>query len=53
MDTDHLIRTLAADNDTHQRPVGDLLLVALLLALPVAFALFLAGLGMQIGRAHV
>lgn len=47
MDTDHLIRTLAADNDTHQRPVGDLLLVALLLALPVAFALFLAGLGMR------
>lgn len=47
MDTNDLIRTLAADNDTHERPVGNVLLVALLLAMPVAFALFLAGLGMR------
>jgi hypothetical protein len=47
MDTDHLIRTLTADNDMHERPVGNVLLVALVLAVPVSTALFLAGLGMR------
>lgn len=47
MDTDHLIRTLAVDNDMHERPVGNVLLIALMLAVPVSTALFLAGLGMR------
>ncbi|TKT73748.1 DUF1109 domain-containing protein [Afipia massiliensis] len=47
MDTNDLIRTLAADNDVHERPVGNLLLVALVLAVPVSTALFLAGLGVR------
>lgn len=47
MDTDNLIRTLAADNDTHEKPVGNLLLMALVLAVPVSSALFLAKLGMR------
>lgn len=47
MDTDDLIRTLAADNNTHERRVGNLLLIALMLAVPVSTALFLANLGMR------
>jgi hypothetical protein len=47
MDTDDLIRTLAADNDTHEGPVSNMLLVALLLAAPVSAAMFLAELGMR------
>ncbi len=47
MDTDRPIRTLAADNEMHERPVGNVLLVALLLAVPVSAAIFLAGLGMR------
>jgi len=47
MNTDHLIHSLAADNDMHERPVGNTLLVALLLGGPVAVALFLAALGMR------
>lgn len=47
MDTDHLIRTLAADNNTDQRTVGNTLLVAILLGLPLSVALFLAELGMR------
>lgn len=47
MDTDDLIRTLAADNDTHESPVGNVLLVALLLAIPVSAAIFLSQLGMR------
>ncbi len=47
MDTNDLIRTFAADNDVHERPVGNLLLVALVLAVPVSTALFLAGLGVR------
>lgn len=47
MDTNDLIRTLAADNDVHERPVGNLLLVALVLAVPVSTALFLAGFGVR------
>lgn len=47
MDTNDLIRTLAADNDTHQRSVGNLLLAALVLAVPVSTVLFLTGLGVR------
>jgi hypothetical protein len=47
MDTDNLIRTLAADNDTHEKPVGNFLLMALVLAVPVSSALFLAKFGMR------
>ncbi|CAN5410083.1 DUF1109 domain-containing protein [soil metagenome] len=47
MKTDDLIRTLAADNDTHEGPVGNMLLVALLLAAPVSAAMFFAELGMR------
>jgi len=47
MDTDNLIRSLAADGDTRQRPVGNVLLVALMLGGPVAAAIFLASLGMR------
>ena len=47
MDTNDLIRTLAADNDTHERSVGHLLLAALVLAVPVSTALFLTGLGVR------
>ena len=45
MDTDHLIRTLAADNDTRERSVGNVLLVALFLAAPISAGMFMAGLG--------
>lgn len=47
MDTDHLIRTLAADNDTRERSVGNLLLAALVLAVPVSTVLFLTSLGVR------
>lgn len=47
MQTDHLIRTLAADVSTRQRPVGVTLTIALLLAAPVSVALFMATLGMR------
>ncbi len=47
MDTDDLIRTLAADNDTHERCVGNLLLAALVLAVPVSTALFLTNMGVR------
>lgn len=47
MDTNDFIRTLAADNDTQERSVGNLLLAALLLAVPVSTALFLVGLGVR------
>lgn len=47
MDTNDLIRTLAADNDTHERSVGNLLLAALVLAVPVSTALFLANMGVR------
>lgn len=47
MDTNDLIRTLAADNETHERSVGHLLLAALVLAVPVSTALFLANLGVR------
>jgi hypothetical protein len=47
MDTDRLIQTLAADNDTHDRPVSVVLAKALLIALPVSAAMLLATLGIR------
>jgi hypothetical protein len=47
MDTDQLIRTLAADNAHHARPVGMVLALSLLSAAPVSVALFLAILGVR------
>ena len=47
MDTDQLIRTLAADN-VHRAPrVGFVLALALLAAAPVALLIFFAGLGVR------
>lgn len=47
MDTDRLILTLAADNDSRARPVGAVLAMALLVALPVSAAMMLATLGVR------
>jgi hypothetical protein len=47
METDQLIRTLAADNAHRARPVGFVLTLALLLAAPVSVAIFLAELGLR------
>jgi len=47
MDTDQLIRTLAADNAHRARPVGLVLMLALLAAAPVALLLFFAELGVR------
>lgn len=47
MDTEHLIRTLAADAGPPQRPVGEVLAVALLLAAPISIALFMSLLGLR------
>jgi hypothetical protein len=47
MQTDQLIRTLAADNAHRARPVGFVLTLALLAAAPVSVAMFLVGLGMR------
>jgi len=47
MDTDQLIRTLAADNAHQARPVGVVLALALLAAAPVSVALFFAVLGVR------
>ena len=47
MDTDQLIRTLAADNAHRARPVGFVLALALLVAAPASVAMFLAGLGVR------
>ena len=47
METEQLIRTLAADNAHRARPVGLVLALALLAAAPVAVAMFLAGLGVR------
>ena len=47
METDQLIRTLAADNAYRARPVGFVLALALLSAAPVSVAMFFAGLGMR------
>ncbi len=47
MDTDQLIRSLAADNSHRARPVGFVLALALLAAAPVSVALFVAELGVR------
>ncbi len=47
METDQLIRTLAADNAHRARPVGFVLALALLAAAPVSVAMFFAGLGVR------
>ena len=47
METEQLIRTLAADNPHRARPVGFVLALALLAAAPVSLAMFLAGLGVR------
>ena len=47
METDQLIRTLAADNAHRARPVGFVLALALLSAAPVSVAMFFAELGVR------
>jgi hypothetical protein len=47
METDQLIRTLAADNAHRVRPVGFVLALALLVAAPVSAAIFFAELGVR------
>jgi hypothetical protein len=47
METDQLIRTLAADNAHHARPVGLVLALALLAAAPVSLVMFFAALGVR------
>ena len=47
MDTDQLIRSLAADNCYHPRPVGFVLALALLAAAPVSLLIFFAELGVR------
>jgi hypothetical protein len=47
METEQLIRTLAADNLHRARPVGLVLTTALLATAPVSMAMFLAGLGVR------
>ena len=47
MQTDQLIRTLAADNAHRARPVGFVLTLALLAAAPVSVGMFFAGLGVR------
>jgi len=47
METDQLIRTLAADNAHRARPVGSVLALSLLLAAPVSIAIFLSELGVR------
>jgi hypothetical protein len=47
MDTDQLIRSLAADNSHRTRPVGFVLMLALLAAAPVSMAMFFAELGVR------
>ncbi|MGC2086219.1 MAG: DUF1109 domain-containing protein [Bradyrhizobium sp.] len=47
MDTDQLIRSLAADNTQRALPVGIILLLALMAATPVSAAMFLLGLGVR------
>jgi hypothetical protein len=47
METDQLIRTLAADNAHRARPVGLVLALALLAAAPVSLVMFFASLGVR------
>ena len=50
MDTDQLIRTLAADNTHRARPVGFVLMLGLLAAAPVSLLIFFAESGRQARR---
>ena len=47
MDTDQLIKTLAADNTHRSRPVSVVLALALLAAAPVSILMFVAELGVR------
>jgi hypothetical protein len=47
MDTEQLIRSLAADNSHRARPVGYALMLALLAAAPVSLLIFFAELGVR------
>jgi hypothetical protein len=47
MDTEQLIRSLAADNSYRARPVGYVLMLALLAAAPVSLLIFFAELGVR------
>jgi hypothetical protein len=47
METDQLIRTLAADSTHRARPVGFVLALALLAAAPVSLAMFFTDLGVR------
>jgi len=47
METEQLIRTLAADSIHRARPVGYVLGLALLAAAPLSLAMFLSGLGVR------
>ncbi|MDB5577174.1 MAG: hypothetical protein JWR80_2350, partial [Bradyrhizobium sp.] len=47
METDQLIRTLAADNAHRARPVGSVLALSLMLAAPVSIVIFLTELGVR------
>src|SRR5882724_2847951 len=47
METDQLIRTLAADGAHRARPVGFVLALALLAAAPFSVAMFFSGLGVR------
>jgi hypothetical protein len=47
MDTDRLIRSLAADNAHHERPVGFVMALALLIAAPFTLAMFVMELGVR------
>jgi hypothetical protein len=47
MDTEQLIRSLAADNSHRSRPVGYVLMLALLAAAPVSLLIFFAELGVR------
>lgn len=47
MDTDRLIRSLAADNEERSHPVGAMLTMALLIAVPVAAAMFMSTIGLR------
>jgi hypothetical protein len=47
METDQLIRSLAADNAHHARPVWFVLALALLVAAPISVAMFFAELGVR------
>jgi hypothetical protein len=47
MDTDQLIKTLAADNAHHARPVSFALTLALLAAAPVSILMFMAEMGVR------